>query len=347
MFFWITVAVLASGAALFSIIYYRKKLDEENQTRTRLREELSSYQNLTGDLAALRRDCQEKKAEFNNIKQLCSNARDDLNKLHSEQLDYNKKLADTMVSLAASRQEDLTLRAAYEEKRDSLQSSFEDKTKFLISEYNNKAVELSKYYEKLSLQQRENFNLLLTSLENEKIVLEKAVEDERAILQAAIDANRKRLLENSLFTLPIGDIDKAEISELMDVCRHLRNRVPLCKAIYETYYRTPLSSLINEVGAKSICGIYKLTDTTNNLVYIGQSVDIGERWKQHIKRGCGAEIGTISGSKLYGAMMEHGVWNFRFEVLQECDKADLNKLEKYWINYYQSVDNGYNMKAGG
>ena len=343
MVFWIILAVAATGAAVFSIIYYRKAIEDKENLQSKIRE----YDKNVGNLSALQRDCQEKQAEYNRIKLLCNGAHEDLNNLHGEQLNYNKKLADTMVSLAASRQEDETLRAAYQQKRQDLETSFNDKVLYLKTEYNNKAVELANNYEKLALQQCENFILLLTSLENEKITLEKAVEEERAILQAAIDANRKRLMENSLFMLPIGDVDKAEIIELMDVCRHLRNRVPLCKAIYETYYRTPLSSLINEAGAKSICGIYKLTDTTNNLVYIGQSVDIGERWKQHIKRGCGAEIGTISGNKLYGAMMEHGVWNFRFEVLQECEKSDLNKLEKYWINYYQSVDNGYNMKAGG
>lgn len=347
MIFWIIIAMAALGVAIFSIVYYKKQLESKNQEKHALLATLADYEELSGNLTTLRTDYQEKQAEYNKIKSLCNNVHNDLNNLHAEQLNYNKELANVMISLAESRKEDETLRAAYQQKRQDLETSHQDKIIFLNSEYNSKAVELSNYYNRLALQQRENFNLLLSSLENEKTALEKAVEDERAILQCAIETNRKRLLENSLFTLPVGDIDKAEISELMDVCRHLRNRVPLCKAIYETYYRTPLSSLINEVGAKSICGIYKLTDTTNNLVYIGQSVDIGERWKQHIKRGCGAEIGTISGSKLYNAMMEHGVWNFRFEVIQECEKGDLNKLEKYWINFFDSVNNGYNMKAGG
>ena len=36
-----------------------------------------------------------------------------------------------------------------------------------------------------------------------------------------------------------------------------------------------------------------------------------------------------------------------FEVIEKCPAADLNKQEKYWIEFYQSNSYGYNMNAGG
>jgi hypothetical protein len=43
-----------------------------------------------------------------------------------------------------------------------------------------------------------------------------------------------------------------------------------------------------------------------------------ERWRQHIKRGIGAE--TPTRNKLYPAMLAIGVENFTFEVIEECSK---------------------------
>jgi len=39
-------------------------------------------------------------------------------------------------------------------------------------------------------------------------------------------------------------------------------------------------------------GIYKITNINNGKVYIGQAVNIAERWRQHIKRGVGADPPT-------------------------------------------------------
>jgi hypothetical protein len=33
---------------------------------------------------------------------------------------------------------------------------------------------------------------------------------------------------------------------------------------------------------------------------------------------------------------------FRWDVIEYCGLAELNKREKYWIDQYQSIDRGYN-----
>ena len=42
------------------------------------------------------------------------------------------------------------------------------------------------------------------------------------------------------------------------------------------------------------------------------------------------------------AFRKYGINNFSFEIVEECSKEELNKKEKYWINYYNSFFNGYN-----
>lgn len=63
----------------------------------------------------------------------------------------------------------------------------------------------------------------------------------------------------------------------------------------------PLNDLIGRIiGKETKCGIYKLTNTKNKKVYIGQAVSVSDRWKQHVKRGVGAE--TPTRNKLYPEM---------------------------------------------
>lgn len=46
-------------------------------------------------------------------------------------------------------------------------------------------------------------------------------------------------------------------------------------------------------------------------------------------------------------MRELGVENFYLEILEECPKEKLNEREIYWIDYFDSFNNGYNGTTGG
>jgi group I intron endonuclease len=59
-----------------------------------------------------------------------------------------------------------------------------------------------------------------------------------------------------------------------------------------------------------VCGIYKITDLITKQVYIGQSVDISRRWKDHIRYGLG--INAPSTNALYKAMKKDGITEFTF-----------------------------------
>ena len=88
--------------------------------------------------------------------------------------------------------------------------------------------------------------------------------------------------------------------------------------------------------------IYKITNTENGMCYVGQAVNIAERWRQHIKRGLGAEAPTRN--KLYPAMAQFGVENFTFEIIEKCEPALLNQREDSWQEYFHAKDFGYSIK---
>lgn len=87
-------------------------------------------------------------------------------------------------------------------------------------------------------------------------------------------------------------------------------------------------------------GIYKITNP-NGLVYIGQSSDIEKRRKQYERCACHSQ------TKLYNSIRKYGWDNHRFEILMECDLAEINEMEKYYGELYDCVKTGLNLKECG
>lgn len=50
---------------------------------------------------------------------------------------------------------------------------------------------------------------------------------------------------------------------------------------------------------------------------------------------------------LYRAFKKYGLQNFEFKIIEECKKEKLNEREIYWIAYFNSFHNGYNLTPGG
>lgn len=149
--------------------------------------------------------------------------------------------------------------------------------------------------------------------------------------------------EQDFYRLNLSQEDLNEISHLRKVLPYLRDSEPLNKVIWKVYYEKPYTDLIGRVVGPGIhTGIYKITNTKNNMCYVGQAANIAERWRQHIKRGIGAEAPTRN--KLYPAMLSFGVENFTFEIIEECDRDDLNMREDYWQDYFHAKDFGYSIK---
>ena len=165
-------------------------------------------------------------------------------------------------------------------------------------------------------------------------------------LNAAVEANKRAeeiKKQQDFYKLNLSPEDIEEIIKLREVVPYLRNAEALNKVIWKVYYEKAYTDLIGRVvGTGTHTGIYKITNLENQKCYIGQAANIADRWKQHIKRGIGAE--TATRNKLYPAMLKYGVENFTFEIVEECDRSLLNEREDYWQDYFHAKDFGYSIK---
>lgn len=167
-------------------------------------------------------------------------------------------------------------------------------------------------------------------------------------VDAAVESNKRALLDetdNQFYRCIISESFQKEIKHLRSIEPYLMDVRPLCKIIWESYYRNSCSALLDRLtkGAK-VSGIYKITNLDNNKVYIGQAVNIADRLKTHIKAGIGIDP---TNSELYKDMKKLGVENFTFEILEACPPSMLNDKEKFWISFYHGQDFGYNITKGG
>jgi group I intron endonuclease len=81
-------------------------------------------------------------------------------------------------------------------------------------------------------------------------------------------------------------------------------------------------------------GIYKIT-SPNDLVYIGQSINILKRFNQY-------KNPSKSQKLLHASIKKYGYDNHLFEVLEICNIIELNKKERYWQDFYGVLNNGLN-----
>lgn len=88
-------------------------------------------------------------------------------------------------------------------------------------------------------------------------------------------------------------------------------------------------------------GIYKITNLTNNKVYIGQTDRLNEREREHFYR-----LGRNEHHNEYlqKSFNKHGKDNFKFEIIELSE--DLDDRELYWLNEYGGLnsENTYNFK---
>lgn len=195
------------------------------------------------------------------------------------------------------------------------------------------------------IMQKFNQFKLLYDVEKEQI--ENKLASLRSAEAAAVAA-RIRMYEEAnkekFYMIQIEESDALEVEELLDIIPKLRNPVPLRKALFDIYYRQPVKDMIYRVVGpdERPSGIYKITFLKTGECYVGQSVDIASRFMQHIRRGFGVD--DLASSKLYTAMLKHGLHTFKFEVVERCEEYLLNEKEKYWADYFKSREFGFSIK---
>ena len=100
------------------------------------------------------------------------------------------------------------------------------------------------------------------------------------------------------------------------------------------------------MAVKKITGIYCIENIINHKKYIGQSVNIKERWRKHRKE---LYANKHDNDYLQKSWNKYGKASFSFYILEECKIEDLDEKEIYYIDLYKTLDfkYGYNLKSGG
>ena len=274
--------------------------------------------------------------------------------LRAELLELSKEHS----SLTAKKEEILSNIATLQKQAEESSNAIYEKSYELANEKMSQAAEtMSKKYRDMEEVAKNEYKTILedcvfsfqqqiTAKQDELSEVNKQLSDLTAKLTSAVEAAKRAeelRVKQDFYRLQLSQADIDEIARLREVTPYLRDSEPLNKVIWKVYYEKPYTDLIGRVVGTGVhTGIYKITNIENQMCYIGQAANIADRWKQHIKRGIGAE--TPTRNKLYPAMLELGVENFTFEIVEEVERSKLNEREDYWQEYFHAKDFGYSIK---
>lgn len=88
------------------------------------------------------------------------------------------------------------------------------------------------------------------------------------------------------------------------------------------------------------CGIYLITHIASGRGYVGQSVDIESRFRDHL-----SGRGSV---KLSRALRKYGPEAFEFRILLVCDREELNYHEAAFVQQLNTLHPyGFNLIGGG
>ena len=247
---------------------------------------------------------------------------------------------------------------SYERQREEITSSIKEHTLKEQQVMTEKLLQKQQEIEKGVRTLDDKYNLTVVDYENKMFNIRCKFEAEEQDLNAQITQKRNEIntlieqfkkdeearKEADFYRIPMAPTAQNDINKLKGVAAQLNNPATLYKLIWENYYKNGFDQMIGRVLGKDAekSGIYKITNTRNQMCYIGQAANIKTRWRTHCRRGVKAEEGTSN--RLYQIMWEEGLENFTFQVVEFCGKDRLTEREKFYISMYQSKNYGYNSR---
>lgn len=315
------------------LLYITSKI--KTNKNQQIKEAESKLISIQTQLEALQKTLQSRQIDLANLYQQITYQKKQVINLQ-KQRDQLKEEIDTQI-----KERRTNLNELYGDLQQKTKQAFYSYENNLDKAYQQKEQEIKNQIKEIQ-KQKEDYEKARDAVNDELIQL-------KGIYQAATAARLRQEEEQekwSFYRIRITDQQANDISNLMDWKSKLYDPSIVSKIIWSSYIIKPTSDMCNRVlgTTKPICGIYKITNKSTGQIYIGQSVNIADRWKAHIK--CGLGIDASSTNKLYNNMQSTGVWNFTFEVLQTCSRDKLNEKERFWIDMYQSNKIGLNIQRG-
>ncbi len=107
-----------------------------------------------------------------------------------------------------------------------------------------------------------------------------------------------------------------------------------------------LFTLIYKINTMQKTGIiYLVTNIINDKKYVGQTYTLFESRKRRHYRNAFEYNQPFT---FYNALRKYNKENFKWEIIEkDIEISSLDEREIYWINFYDSHNNGYNMTDGG
>ena len=277
---------------------------------------------IRNDIVLMNNELEGKKTTYKDIEDLIAKGREKVDELIKEQDELSRNLLFESGKLDAQKQQNKERLAQLEIEQEEKKKEMLDKMR---AEY---ATDAGKIVEELNQVKR-------------------SLTEERAKIKAANTARKLSEKEHAdrdyhRVCVPIANLN--DIEKLKNLALELKNPDVLYKLIWKEYYQTLTGEMIDRVvGSERVLGVYKITYIPDGRCYIGRSVDIAERFRQHIRCGLKASKGT---APFYDTLFTLGVENFTFEILQKGNANELADLEAYWIGFYDSVASGFNTLSG-
>ena len=251
------------------------------------------------------------------------------------------------------------LKESYERQREEITSSIKEHALKEQQVMTEKLLQKQQEIEKEVQTLDDKYNLTVVDYENKMFDIRCKFEAEEQDLNSQIIQKRNEInalieqfkkdeearKEADFYRIPITPAAQNDINKLKGVAAQLNNPSTLYKLIWKEYYENGFNAMIGRVlgNDKEKSGIYKITDIRNQMCYIGQTTNFKNRWRTHAKRAVKAEEGTSN--RLYQDMWENGLENYTFQIVEICGKDKLTEREKFYIDFFNSKEWGFNSKT--
>ena len=291
-------------------------------------------QELKEKLDCIRYEEDEREKDLNVVKDLIAQGKLEINSLETRKRDLNEDISTQVNNVEK-------LKASFETTEEEFKKKYMAERKAWLDERQEEYLHMQ---EDFVDQFREENRKKMEAAQK----LTDTLDQLRSAASAATEVAKRHAEEDNFFayhSLQLPDGAKRDIAALEEILPSLSPDASgaISKVIWKVYYEKPYTDLVGRVvGDKQRTGIYRVVNRLTQMCYVGQAVDIADRWRQHIKRALGAEPRTQN--KLYPAMYKDGIENFSFEIIEECPREKLNEREDYWQDFYKAKEYGYSIK---